>query len=210
MFTTRFPVATLARFRRCAVLGAIGILGAAPFLAVAQDGAYPPPPTPRLVPEDAPSLNPLDAEVDVFLRVKQAQAQFTETPGQGLAVVVIDGGINSQHISFQGQILPGLNLSEEAPGDRADTTDHNGHGSNVAGIIAAKTVSPAEGMPAGIAPAPDHPHQGLPRRAVRQDQRGASSGCSRIWTRTSRTTMSPSRSSTCRWGPGRTSRTSTM
>ncbi len=150
MFTMRFPIAAITRASRRAALVVVGILGATTLPAIAQQDAYKPPPTPRLLPPQAPSLNPLDAEVDTFLRVRQAQAQFKEVPGQGLAVVVIDTGINPQHISFQGQILPGLNLSEE--GGRDDTTDRDGHGSNVAGIIAAREVPPTEGMPTGIAP----------------------------------------------------------
>ena len=46
--------------------------------------------------------------------------------------------------------MPGKNFSTEGMPD--DTTDFDGHGSNVAGIIAAKQVAPIEGMPTGIAP----------------------------------------------------------
>ena len=117
--------------------------------AVAQDTAYRPPHTPTLVDPSAPSFAPLDAEVDSFVQIPQARAKFKVT-GKGLAVVVIDTGANPRHISFQGQLLRGKNFSTQGGPD--DTTDFDGHGSNVAGIIAAKQVPPIEGMPLGIAP----------------------------------------------------------
>ena len=116
--------------------------------AVAQN-AYRPPRTPTLLDPAAPSFAPLDAQVDSFVQIPQARAKFKVT-GKGLAVVVIDTGVNPKHISFQGQLLPGRNFSTEGMPD--DTTDFDGHGSNVAGIIAAKQVAPIEGMPTGIAP----------------------------------------------------------
>src|SRR5262245_15558848 len=115
----------------------------------AQDDAYKPPRTPKLLDPAAPSFAPLDVEVDAFVRIPQARATFNVT-GKGLAVVVVDTGVNPQHISFQGQLLPGKNFSTQGGAD--DTTDFDGHGSNVAGIIAAKRVAPNEGMPTGIAP----------------------------------------------------------
>jgi hypothetical protein len=117
--------------------------------AVAQDVVYKPPRTPTLVDPAAPSFAPLDAEVDSFVQIPQARAKFKVT-GKGLAVVVIDTGANPRHISFQDQLLPGKNFSTQGGAD--DTTDFDGHGSNVAGIIAAKQVAPIEGMPLGIAP----------------------------------------------------------
>jgi hypothetical protein len=115
----------------------------------AQGDAYKPPRTPKLLDPAAPSFAPLDAEVDSFVRIPQARAKFKVT-GKGLAVVVIDTGVNPRHISFQDQLLPGKNFSTQGAAD--DTTDFDGHGSNVAGIIAAKAVPPNEGMPTGIAP----------------------------------------------------------
>ena len=112
-------------------------------------GFYNPPPTPTLLNANVPSFAPLDAEVDSFVRLPQARAKYKVT-GKGLAVVVIDTGANPKHICFQGQLLRGKNFSTQGGPD--DTTDFDGHGSNVAGIIAAKQVAPIEGMPLGIAP----------------------------------------------------------
>ena len=97
-------------------------------------------------------------------RVVQARSEFGVC-GRDLAVVVVDSGINNYHISFQGQLLPGKNFSDEGMAD--DTLDLDGHGSNVAGIIAeAKLVAPREGMPTGIAPnCENHTSEGFPERA---------------------------------------------
>ncbi|WP_165246917.1 S8 family peptidase [Paludisphaera soli] len=109
---------------------------------------YDHPPTPRLLPKQEPSFAPLDAESDRFIHVREARSEFGVS-GAGLAVVVVDTGVNQDHVSFQGQLLPGMNFSEK--GAPENTLDLDGHGSNVAGIIGAKVLL-NEDMPVGIAP----------------------------------------------------------
>jgi subtilisin family serine protease len=70
--------------------------------------------------------------------------------GAGLAVVVVDSGLNQHHISFQGKIIPGKNFSTAGGPD--DTTDNDSHGSNVAGIIMGNELPPNSKMPTGVAP----------------------------------------------------------
>lgn len=111
--------------------------------------AYPPPPTPVPVDAATPSFAPLDAETDAFVRIPQARVDFS-VDGTGLAVVVVDTGINQHHVSFQGKLIPGKNFSTD--GGSSDTTDKDNHGSNVAGIIAGKKLPPNLKMPAGVAP----------------------------------------------------------
>jgi subtilisin family serine protease len=116
----------------------------------------PTPPT-ILVPE-APSFAMLDAEVDDFLQILLARTSFQVT-GKGLAVAVIDSGINTKHIMFSNRLIDGANFSEDGgPNDMRDTGRNalgaivpNGHGSNVAGIIAGAKLPPSENMPTGIA-----------------------------------------------------------
>jgi subtilisin family serine protease len=146
-----YPRARKSIIRGAALGLAILICQALSASAVAQqqDTAYPPPRTPTLLDASAPSFAPLDAEVDSFVQIPQARAKFNVS-GKGLAVAVIDTGANPKHICFQGQLLPGMNFSTAGGPD--DTTDFDGHGSNVAGIIAAKQVAAIEGMPLGIAP----------------------------------------------------------
>jgi thermitase len=52
-----------------------------------------------------------------------------------VVVAVVDSGVRSDHPDLQGKVLPGKNYVEESP--EHDTTDRIGHGTSVAGIIAA-------------------------------------------------------------------------
>lgn len=116
----------------------------------------PTPPT-ILIPE-APSFTLHDFEVDDFLQVPTARDTYRVT-GKGLGVVVIDSGINTQHIMFAGRLIEGKNFSEDGgANDMRDTGRNrlgqivpNGHGSNVAGIIAGAKLPSFENMPTGIA-----------------------------------------------------------
>lgn len=115
----------------------------------------PSPPT-ILIPE-APSFTTQDLQVDDFLQIPTARSSY-QVSGKGLAVVVIDSGINTKHIMFADRLIAGANFSDD--GDTNDMRDTgynnagqivpNGHGSNVAGIIAAAKL-PFENTPQGIA-----------------------------------------------------------
>ncbi|MEK6261939.1 MAG: S8 family serine peptidase [Planctomycetota bacterium] len=117
--------------------------------AVGQEDRYPNPPTPKPVDPNAPSFLPLDIQVDAFVRIPQARSQF-QVDGKGLAVVVIDTGINAQHDSFRERLIPGKNFTSEGGPD--DTTDHHGHGSNCAGIIMGREMDGENSVPTGVAP----------------------------------------------------------
>jgi subtilisin family serine protease len=108
-----------------------------------------PPDKPFELPPGIPVAGAGGSEAARYIRLGQARERY-QVNGRGLAVVVIDTGINPVHISFQGQLLPGKNFSTD--GSETDTTDRDGHGSNIAGIIAAKAIDLGEGMPTGIAP----------------------------------------------------------
>lgn len=59
--------------------------------------------------------------------------------GEGVRIAIIDSGINSSHPDFNNvNILPGYNCSEDAE-DVYDYSDEVGHGTMVAGLIAAQT-----------------------------------------------------------------------
>lgn len=51
-------------------------------------------------------------------------------------VAVVDSGIRADHPDLQGKVVEGRNFAEDAP-DESDTTDVLGHGTGVAGIVAA-------------------------------------------------------------------------
>jgi len=67
------------------------------------------------------------------------------TTGRQIKVGVIDTGINFQHPALKGSILPGINLINRG----RPPIDDNGHGTHIAGTIAAS--NPVHGM-IGIAP----------------------------------------------------------
>ena len=84
---------------------------------------------------DAPQLSFLP-EVDSFLWVSQARHAFNVT-GAGLAAAVLDTGLNIEHVDFAGRIAAQHNYTQDNNGNVEDATDGQGHGTNVAGIIAA-------------------------------------------------------------------------
>jgi Subtilase family len=103
--------------------------------------------------QNLPSITPLDAEVDDYVNIRPMKA-VAKVSGKGLAVAVVDSGINPAHVSFQGQVLAGYNFTGE--GKPEDTTDSYGHGSHLAGVVAARRLSRAdqpsgEPLPPGIA-----------------------------------------------------------
>ncbi|MEU8000202.1 S8 family serine peptidase [Catellatospora sp. NPDC049111] len=77
-----------------------------------------------------------------FLRTTEAH-RITE--GAGVTVAVIDSGVDATHPDLKGSVLPGADLTEEGLGN--GWTDREGHGTAMAGLIA------AHGKVRGLAPA---------------------------------------------------------
>jgi serine protease len=67
------------------------------------------------------------------IRVGDAWQRAT---GAGVTVAVIDTGVDSSHPDLTGQVLPGIDI---IAGTSGTSTDPNGHGTHVAGTIAALT-----------------------------------------------------------------------
>lgn len=78
------------------------------------------------------------------LDVYSAQAQAR---GDGVVVAVIDSGVDARHPDLAGQVLPGTGFGRSKGTD--GTTDADGHGTGMAGIIAATGKN---GGALGIAP----------------------------------------------------------
>ncbi|MGH9037068.1 MAG: S8 family peptidase, partial [Acidimicrobiia bacterium] len=75
------------------------------------------------------------------------EASWPTTDGRGVVVAVVDSGVDAAHEDLTGAVLAGWDTTTDTPGG---TTDRQGHGTHVAGIIAAR-VGNGAGM-AGTAP----------------------------------------------------------
>lgn len=80
--------------------------------------------------------------------LKVAEAQRI-TKGAGVLVAVLDTGVEAGHPDLKGAVLPGINTVRDGAKGNADT---EGHGTGMAGIIAARGRSGERGL-IGIAPA---------------------------------------------------------
>ncbi len=80
-----------------------------------------------------------------LIRAPEARGQYGYT-GSGYAVAVIDTGVDYTHAAFQGRYVGGWDFVANDP----DPMDENGHGTHVAGIIAAN-----HGSVVGVAPGAD-------------------------------------------------------
>jgi len=78
--------------------------------------------------------DPLRAEQWGLDMIHADQAHASST-GRGAVVAVVDTGVSLHHPDLQGRLLPGYDFQA----NNASPQDHNGHGTHVAGIIAADT-----------------------------------------------------------------------
>lgn len=69
--------------------------------------------------------------------------------GQGIKVAVLDTGLLETHEDLKNNVIPGKIFNDDQPGE-AHSGDYNGHGTHIAGIIAAEVNNGLGG--AGIAP----------------------------------------------------------
>jgi len=81
------------------------------------------------------------------MAVVEAPAAWDATRGDGVTIAVVDSGVDASHPDLSGRVIAGFN----AITDSADTTDDDGHGTNIAGIAAAVGFN-ALGV-IGVAPA---------------------------------------------------------
>ncbi|MBJ7471695.1 MAG: S8 family serine peptidase [Solirubrobacteraceae bacterium] len=90
--------------------------------------------------ENAGTSGVADADVDI-------EAAWTVSRGDGITVGVVDTGIDAAHPDFAGQTVTGLNFAGDG---HTTAADGHGHGTHVAGTIAARTdngVGVAGGAP---------------------------------------------------------------
>lgn len=116
----------------CAVVGLTGGVAAAA------------PPAPACGPY---FTNPLP-ETPWPLRRLNPQAAWPLSRGQGVTVAVIDSGVSATHPKLAARVLKGKDFLKNGPG----TCDEDGHGTVVAGIIAASDGSDRGAPFYGVAP----------------------------------------------------------
>jgi type VII secretion-associated serine protease mycosin len=71
------------------------------------------------------------------------------TEGAGVTVAVLDTGVEAKHRDLTGAVLPGIDLIAGTSGD--GRSDHDGHGTEMAGVIAGRGHGSDDGV-LGIAP----------------------------------------------------------
>lgn len=67
--------------------------------------------------------------------------QFSDRGGEGVAVYIIDTGINVNHVEFQGRAYWGANMVYGSP-----NIDENGHGTHCAGTVGSRTYGVAKNV----------------------------------------------------------------
>lgn len=83
------------------------------------------------------------------LDAMKADEMWRTSTGKGVTVAVIDTGVDKSLPDLAGQVLPGLNLSRE-PGD--EYSDYEGHGSQMAVLVAGTGKRPGGQGAFGLAP----------------------------------------------------------
>lgn len=108
---------------------------------------YIPNPTPpKILPPRL--LTTFDLEIDRLLGVPQTRKSF-QVDGSGLAVAVLDTGLRVTHECFSGRVVAQRNFTTDDDSHPDNVTDYNGHGTNVAGLIAAGTNDERRGIAPG-------------------------------------------------------------
>jgi subtilisin family serine protease len=69
---------------------------------------------------------------EALAKLLHLEEVWTHTQGEGIVVAVIDSGVDVNHESLRGQVLPGYDFVN----DSRDTSDLTGHGTAVAALIA--------------------------------------------------------------------------
>lgn len=88
-------------------------------------------------------------EIPKGVEIIQAPEIWKETKGKGITVAVLDTGCDTDHPDLKDRIIGGYNFTKDDKGDPLKFEDYNGHGTHVAGTIAASLNN--NGV-AGVAP----------------------------------------------------------
>ncbi|MEH6943892.1 S8 family peptidase [Bacillus sp. JJ722] len=92
----------------------------------------------HLFPHQVDELVELKAEVPTGVELVQAPAVWDRTTGKGMKVAILDTGCDLSHPELRNRIIGGCNFTNDDNGNREVFKDYNGHGTHVAGTIAAE------------------------------------------------------------------------
>ena len=77
-------------------------------------------------------------EIPAGVALIQAPRIWNETKGKGITIAVLDTGCDTSHSDLQKQIVGGRNFTDDDGSNPDIFLDYNGHGTHVAGTIAAR------------------------------------------------------------------------
>jgi major intracellular serine protease len=91
----------------------------------------------RLFPYELVEQLEMVNEIPKGVEIIQAPEIWPETKGKGITVAVLDTGCDTDHPDLMDRIIGGYNFTKDDGGDSLKFEDYNGHGTHVAGTIAA-------------------------------------------------------------------------
>jgi major intracellular serine protease len=92
----------------------------------------------RLIPYQTEEVLLDSNEVPKGIEMVQASALWEKGfKGKGITIALLDTGCDLKHPDLQGRVIGQRNFTEDDNGDSSIVTDRNGHGTHVAGTIAA-------------------------------------------------------------------------
>ncbi|QCJ42478.1 serine protease [Bacillus sp. S3] len=76
-------------------------------------------------------------EVPKGVEMIQAPEVWRASRGKGMTIAILDTGCETDHIDLKDRIIGGRNFTKDDRGDQNNYRDYNGHGTHVAGTMAA-------------------------------------------------------------------------
>ncbi|AZV52040.1 S8 family peptidase [Bacillus pumilus] len=92
----------------------------------------------RLIPYEV-KANVMEAKEtpESIQEIKAPELWSSGFKGKGITIAVLDTGCDTEHPDLKDQIIGGKNFTDDDNGDAENVKDYNGHGTHVAGTIAA-------------------------------------------------------------------------
>ncbi|MGM0846168.1 MAG: S8 family peptidase [Bacillota bacterium] len=91
----------------------------------------------RLIPYVKEEIMETVSEMPAGVDLIQAPKLWKSAKGKGIKIAVLDTGCDLNHEDLQGRIVGTRNFTNDDGGNEENVTDYNGHGTHVAGTIAA-------------------------------------------------------------------------